>query len=253
MKMDKNKKKWILRAAQLLCILVMAIAAYQLWSYYRETGESEYLYENMAAERDAAAEKSEKADPPTPEELYGAFYKANEDFVGWLTVEGTVIDYPVVQSKEKDYYLYRNFEKEENRCGCLFLDSACTLGESDNLLIHGHHMKNGSMFAALTKFGSKDFYKEHKTFRFDTLEEFGTYEIIAVMKIGLTDEQHFPYYDFINAADETVFDAFISECKAQSLYKIEADAQYGDQLITLSTCEYSKEEGRMVVVGKKIG
>ena len=128
----------------------------------------------------------------------------------------------------------------------------CALDISDNVVIYGHHMNNGSMFADLCKYESENFYWEHPTIRFDTLAGFGEYEIVAVFKTVAYSERGFKYYHFVDAADEDDFNAFISQCKALALYDTGVSAEYGDKLLTLSTCEYSWTNGRMVVVAKLI-
>lgn len=113
-------------------------------------------------------------------------------------------------------------------------------------------MNNGTMFADLFKYESKDFYREHKIIRFDTLSGFGEYEIVAVFKTVAYSEQGFKYYHFTRAESAEDFDDYIAQCKALSLYDTGVTAEYGDRLITLSTCEYSRKNGRMVVVAKRI-
>lgn len=126
------------------------------------------------------------------------------------------------------------------------------VGSSDNLILYGHHMNNGTMFADLCKYESEDFYKEHSTIHFDTLEDYGEYEIVVVFKTVAYSQEGFKYYHFIDAECEADFDEFIAECKALALYDTGSSAEYGDSLITLSTCEYSRNNGRMVVVAKRI-
>ena len=108
----------------------------------------------------------------------------------------------------------------------------------------------GSMFSDLCKYESEDFYREHKTIRFDTLDSFGEYEVIAAFKTVAYSEEGFKYYHFVNAESAEAFDEFIAKCKELALYDTDVSAEYGDQLITLSTCEYSRTNGRMVVVAK---
>ena len=108
------------------------------------------------------------------------------------------------------------------------------------------------MFADLCKYQEEDFYREHKTLSFDTLEAFGTYEIVAVFKTAAYSQAGFKYFNFVEAADEAAFEEFMAKCRELALYDTEADAQYGDRLITLSTCEYSQTNGRMVVVAKLV-
>lgn len=168
-------------------------------------------------------------------------------------IPGANIDYPVMQTvDEPNYYLKRGFDKQYSDYGVPYVQENCDLALSDNCVIYGHHMNNGSMFADLCKYESEDFYQEHKIIRFDTLSGFGEYEIVAVFKTVAYSEQGFKYYHFTRAESAADFDAYIAQCKAHSLYDTGVTAEYGDKLITLSTCEYSRKNGRMVVVAKRI-
>ena len=151
-----------------------------------------------------------------------------------------------------NYYLKRSFEKQYSDYGVPYVQENCDLELSDNCVIYGHHMNNGSMFADLCKYADEDFYRAHKTIRFDTLSGFGEYEVVAVFKTVAYSEQGFQYYHFVNAEDETAFNEYISQCKELALYDTGVTAEYGDKLITLSTCEYSAQNGRLVVVAKKV-
>lgn len=173
--------------------------------------------------------------------------------IGWITIEGTRIDYPVMQTKERpNFYLKHAFDKSYNRYGVPYIAENCDIDVSDNIVIYGHHMNNGSMFSDLCRYADEDFYKAHRTIRFDTLGSFGEYEIISVFKTTVYSEQGFSYYHFVNAGSESAFNEYVSKCTELSLYNTGATAKYGDKLITLSTCEYSRTNGRMVVVAKKI-
>lgn len=194
---------------------------------------------------------------PDPElialEKYGAIHEQNSDFVGWISIDGTNINYPVMQTIDKpNFYLKRGFEKQYSNYGVPYVQENCALGISDNVVIYGHHMNNGSMFADLCKYEREDFYQEHPTIHFDTLSSLGEYEIVAAFKTVAYSEDGFKYYHFVDAENETAFDAFISQCKALALYDTGVSAKYGDKLLTLSTCEYSRTNGRMVVVAKLI-
>lgn len=194
---------------------------------------------------------------PDPElialEKYAAVHEQNSDFVGWVNIDGTNINYPVMQTIDNpNFYLKRGFEKQYSNYGVPYAQENCALGISDNVVIYGHHMNNGSMFADLCKYEREDFYQEHPTIHFDTLSSLGEYEIVAVFKTVAYSEDGFKYYHFVDAEDETAFDAFISQCKDLALYDTGVNAEYGDKLLTLSTCEYSRTNGRMVVVAKLI-
>ena len=212
-----------------------------------ETGQTE------PSEMLPGTDEPETAPQPTPYDKYGAVYEQNSDFIGWISIEGTNIDYPVMQTPDNpDFYLKHGFDKNYSDYGVPYVQEECDIDTSDNLIIYGHNMKNGSMFADLNQYKNRDFYEQHKTIRFDTLSAFGEYEIIAVFKTVATAVEGFKYYHFIDAEDEAAFDAYIAGCKELSLYDTGVSAKYGDRLITLSTCEYSRTNGRMVIVAKLI-
>jgi len=194
---------------------------------------------------------------PAPEltayDKYAAVYEQNSDFIGWISIEDTKINYPVMQTPgNKDFYLKHAFDKSYSEYGVPYMQENCKLGLSDNCVIYGHHMQDGSMFADLCKFESEDFYKEHKIIHFDTLAGFGEYEIVCVFKTAAYSADGFKYYCFVDAADAAEFNSFLFSCQSLALYDTGVSAEYGDKLITLSTCEYSRSNGRMVIVAKLV-
>ena len=182
--------------------------------------------------------------------------KENADIVGWIEIEGTNISYPVLQGQDNDYYLKHNYKHEYISTGSIFLDKDYDFNKpSSNLLIYGHRNKVGLMFDELVKYKDENFYKDHKTIRFTTANEDKEYEILAVFKsrVYYTDETNvFRYYNFVNAKDGIDYANYIRNAKEISLYDTGVNAIYGDQLMTLSTCDYEVENGRFVVVAKKI-
>ena len=179
-------------------------------------------------------------------------YKMNPDIVGWITIPHTRIDYPVMQKPDyTDYYLYRSFTKEYSNHGCIYAREVCDVfTPSDNVTIYGHRMGDGTMFNALHDYADEEFYEEHRYITFNTLRERRTYEILAVFRISSTADNPFQYHQFVDAADEAEFREFVENCTSRSLYDTGVTAQYGDKLITLSTCEYTNLNGRLVVVAK---
>lgn len=176
----------------------------------------------------------------------------NNDIVGWIKIDGTNINYPVMQTIDSpNYYINKNFYKEYSVYGTPYLSEVCNVNTSDNLTIYAHHIKNGKMFGSLEKYKNKGYYESHKTITFITKEEISNYEIIAVFKT-VADDTGFKYYNFYKAQNEKEYKEFINTCKNLSFYDIDKNAEYGDKLITLSTCEYSNKNGRLVVVAKKI-
>lgn len=182
-------------------------------------------------------------------------YKKNNDVVGWIKINETNINYPVMQNG--DYYLHRNFYKEYSSYGVPYIADYCNLDISDNTIIYGHHIKNGKMFADLEKYKNYNFFKTHKQINFYSLSTDKTqnveniYEVIYVFKTT-ADENGFKYYNFYNARNEQEYNNFVEKCNELSFYDTGINAKYGDKLITLSTCEYSLKNGRIVVVAKKV-
>ena len=177
-------------------------------------------------------------------------YRENKDIVGWLQIEDTNVNYPVVQRKDDaSYYLRRNFYKEYSVWGTPFLAENCNINKSDNLIIYGHHIKGYKMFGELEKYKNKDFYNKHRNIKLSTMSDENVYKIITVF-ITTTDNE-FKYYNYINFEDERKFETFIKECQKLSFFDLDENVKYGDKIITLSTCDYSSKNGRLVVVARQ--
>ena len=180
----------------------------------------------------------------------------NADIVGWLEIENTTINYPVLQGTDNEYYMTHNYKKGKSKNGSIFLNADYDWNiASNNLLIYGHNLGNGTMFQELLKYESESYYKQHPKIRFTTVEDDSEYEIISAFKSRVyykSEKNVFRYYYFINSKSQEEYNQFVKNAKNASLYPIEATASYGDQLITLSTCSYYVEDGRFAVVGKKV-
>ena len=182
--------------------------------------------------------------------------KQNNDIVAWLEIPNTKIKYPVLQTTDNEYYMTHTYKKEYSSDGSIFLDKNYDWNiPSSNLLIYGHNNKNGNMFQNLLEYENENYYKEHSTIEFVTVNEDSNYEIIAVFKSRVyykSEKNVFRYYYFINAENEEEYNYYVEESKKASLYDTGKTAEYGEQLLTLSTCEYSQEDGRFVIVARKI-
>lgn len=212
-------------------------------------------------------ENTELTDPVMLSE-YEALYEQNKDFIGWLKIEDTMIDYPVMQCMEdENYYLSRDFYEEENKNGSLILDNDSIAGigayeqeykngekPSTNLIIHGHTMKSGQMFGNLKLYQDKEYGMAHNVIYFDSLYEERKYELIAVFysQVYFAYEDVFKYYKFFQADTQEEFDDWYNNIKELSLYDTGVTAEFGDEFITLSCCAYHVEDGRFVVVGKRV-
>lgn len=258
MKLKKYKSVICIIAA--VCLLGAAVfCGYHIYHHNAQVDEQAKAFDELAEVVENAPDEEEKqTDEPVSEgedilAKYRELYLQNEDMVGWISIAGTTINYPVMQTKNNpNFYLKRNFEKEYSDLGVPYIQENCDIATSDNLIIYGHHITGGRMFGALEDYKSQSFYEEHKTIQFDTLTEQAEYEIIAVFKTVAYSAQGYRYYDFVDAENEEEFDAFVGKCKELALYDTGVTAEYGDRLITLSTYEYSAQNGRLAVVAKKI-
>lgn len=225
-----------------------------LLMYAAQSKQQAHLYSDLAAVRKQDAQQ-ETASEPEKQASYQNLYWENTDMVGWIQIEGTNIDYPVMQTPaDPTYYLKHDFEKNYTDYGCPFMQANCdALAPSDNLIIYGHNMKDGSMFADLAKYRSKDFWQTHKTVWFDTELGSSAYEIFAVIHttVQADDADAFPFYWFVDAASPEEFTDYVSACKAQALYDTGISAEYGDKLLTLSTCDNITDDGRLLVIANK--
>lgn len=184
---------------------------------------------------------------------YRSLQRQNEDFVGWVRIEGTRIDYPVVQTPEQpDYYLHRDFDRQYSSYGIPYMAEGCRYEEpGTNLMIYGHHMKNGSMFAALQNYTEEAYYRQHPYIQFDTVDRAGSYEIVAVVKLEAADDT-LPWQKLLFPESREVFDEAWQWFKRQSFYPTEVTPSFDDRLLALVTCEYTLEDGRLMVVAREI-
>lgn len=251
-KHTKSKSKRIIIRTMLVIVFVISIAVLllHLHNLNKEKQDNQNILENIKIDTaEVTEERTEKM--IQLEELQ----KENEEIIGWLEIAETNINLPVCQAQDNSYYLTHNYKKEKATSGALFLDKDFNLDKpSTNYLIYGHRNKNGTMFEDLIKYKDEQFFKSHPTIKFTTTKEDTEYQIIAVFfsRVYYKDEQNvFRYYQFVNAESETEYNEYISNCKKASIYDTGATAEYGEQLLTLSTCEYSQEDGRFAIVAKK--
>lgn len=173
----------------------------------------------------------------------------NSDCIGWLRISGTKIDYPVMQTKgNPQYYLRRDFNKQYSYMGTPFMDSRCDINYDNNLIVYGHNMKDGKMFADLLRYKDKEYCKLHNIINFITPNEVQKYEVVAVCKVKSDDE----WYEYTCQKNKDSFNNLTPHIKDKSLYQIDEPIEYGDNFLTLSTCEYSQKDGRLIVIAVRI-
>lgn len=279
-------KKVICGILLVIFLAVFCVTGYKLLSYYKESKEQKAQYSGLEQLMEQAREEAVQAQTPEQETTgpdgalqetvnkadipvpaldketgetvmvlpeFKPLYELNPDIVGWIKVPGTNISYPVMQSETPNYYLYVSFYDEYSNHGTIYAKEECDVfTPSDNITIYGHHMNDDSMFHALDGYVEQDFWEEHKTFSFNTIFERHDYEVIAVFPTSANLNQGFPYHRFIDAQDQAEFDEFVAKCKELAYYDTGLTAEYGDKLVCLSTCEYTLDNGRLVVVGRRI-
>lgn len=247
----------------ILFTLVLAYSAASfariLWNARKESQDFARLAQiaaedkAAAAQEPAAAGESDTGTVPERSGRYDALYQMNPDFVGWLSIDQTKVDYPVMHTPQQpQYYIYRDFEGKKTASGTPFMDAACTV-DSDSIILYGHNMKNGSMFGTLDEYLNRKYWEEHPVITFNTLKEDREYEIFAVLRTRLLyeNERGFAYYKYVGDLTEEQFDEFVSQVCAGAEYDTGIVPEYGDQILMLSTCSYHTENGRLVVVGRR--
>lgn len=240
---------------KIICIILIILATTYIIMYFFDKHKAEettaVLNTIQVDETKITEEKTERM--LQVEELQ----KTNSDIVGWLEIENTGINFPVLQTTDNSYYMTHDYEKNYSSHGSIFLDKDYNWDiPSSNLLIYGHNITTGAMFNELLKYNDEEYYKEHPTIRFTTNKEDAEYEIIAVFKSRVyykSEQNVFRYYYFINAENEEEYNEYVENAKKASLYDTGKTAKYGDQLITLSTCSYHTEDGRFAIVARKEG
>ena len=268
----------------LICVFaaIFLVCAFFLVKYFWESVQSKQVYDELAGlVEDAkptqmptpAPDPEQPTDPPTEPPSpyvevvdpktgqtisvlreYAEVYSRNSDLVGWLRIDGTPINYPVMQTPDSpDYYLKRDFYGNYSSHGCLYAQENCDVfAPSDNITIYGHNMRDGSMLAGIFSYVSPDFWQEHRYITFDTIYEHRTYEVFAIFGTTASEGQGFAYHTFVDASGEGEFDWFVNNCGILRYYDTGVSVEYGDSFITLSTCEYSQTNGRLVLVAKLV-
>lgn len=259
----KRKRR---RATVVLFIFlgIFIISLAKLTVYFLENKMHENAFkalEQIVAEERAQAETDISNTELQTSELnrqilpeYAELYGQNQDLWGWIKIDGTSLSYPVMHtSEDSEKYLRMDFDGNYSQMGVPFLDGNC-YEQCGNYIVYGHNMKNGKMFAPIVSYKDESFYEEHPAISFDTLYEHNSYSVIAAFysKAYYKDDTDvFRYYQYTDLTDLQTFDEYIEQVKAAAIYETDADVNYGDQLLTLSTCSYHSDNGRFVVVAKK--
>lgn len=268
----------MLRAMMGICAAVFVVSGFMLVQDYIQTSRQQETFDAFSerfTEQETIAElvpgepvRDEKGEELPPQQswklwwekaaqerfaVYRSMKEENSDMIGWIRIEGTNIDYPVMQSpNEVDYYLHRDFYKNKSSYGTPYLAENCRYEEPrTSLLISGHHMKNGSMFAALQNYTEEAFGREHPYVQFDTMDEAGSYEVAAVIKLSASGDQTI-WQKLLYPQEEGDFEGAWERVKTQSFYDTGVELTGEDELLALVTCEYTLKNGRILLIARRI-
>ena len=220
----------------------------------RETVEEETLNQHIVppislAEEGLPVQQSESAVGEQAMVDLSAYLAQNPDFVAWLRIPGTNVDYPVVQTDNPDYYLNHTFSGKSSVVGTLFsLADADYAAPGRNIAIYGHHLRSSGekMFTSLMRYKNPDFYEDNKTVMLDSLYRHSEYTIFAVMNMKVGDWEP----SRTTFSGDAAFMAFVNRAKSESLYDTGAEVGADDHILTLITCDrsYAGKEGRLVIL-----
>lgn len=269
---------WLYRAALLAMLALVVLAAVYIVKFYRERSETEALNEQLhalmvTAEPTASAQPSAAPTPqttvssnaqilayPTPpaeirKELVG-LHSLNPDLIGRLYIptdtEHTAIDQFVLK-RDNEYYLTHDFYGDERKSGAVFMDEANEIWPQDqHMILYGHNMKNGTMFARLTQYSTIKYAARNPFIYFDTIYETGTYVVLAAMRLPaketMTPSFNIRTFFFGDAS----FNSFLYAIQERALYVTTVGADANDQLLSLVTCSYNEDDERFILITRRL-
>ncbi len=264
----EDKILWILG---ICCLILFCVGGFLLLDYFLESRKQEKINEELSklkhgytsdifvvveaeplekgddsvvTEGFAQMEQEKDAEGDDEEQSVALLREINPDYVFWLQIPETVIDYPVVY-KDNDYYLRRDFYGEKNKHGTIFLDVSCGLSD-EFLLLHGHNMKDGTMFGSLRNFKDNVYRSQHKEIILGMDKEEVRFQIVAGAIVDLYDAERFVFEVLPETEAETRL--YFAELKEHALWCDYFEWEPGQRVVLLSTCDYGSEEERFVVI-----
>ena len=255
---EKTKKKrgggvYLLLMA--LCGAVFLFCAAMLIQRYWQDHRAQSDFDDLAAMIDTTGQTAEETPVKDNSAKFARLLAENPDFVGWISIDGTNLSFPVMQKpSEPNYYLRHDFSGQYSDYGVPYLEGNCILTpekQDNNLVVYGHNMKTGTIFGCLTGYKKEEYYAAHPRIVFDTLYGDAAYEVFAAFAIDVVEDPNFVYNTYLDM-DETTFNEYVGEVMGRSDVKSGITPQYGDSLLTLSTCEYSSANGRYVVCARRV-
>ncbi|MBQ6897232.1 MAG: class B sortase [Oscillospiraceae bacterium] len=256
MSRGKKKKSNVLINILLVAALgVFVFSGYKMFSEIIQKQKEQDAFEQLAQQVVIDEKEYEDVDIEQLKlERYAQLKEKNPHFVGWIRIDGTKLDYPVVHTPDNpEYYLRRNFDGGYAISGTPFVGEGCTV-DSKNVLIYGHRMNNDTMFTVLLDYAEKEFWENHKEIKFDTVDRLQTYEIVSAFYIDipvLNDPEAFYWYRYSGDITGADWDYYVQQVKAHAYYDTGIEISDDDRLLTLTTCAYNSDEQRFVVVARQ--
>lgn len=255
-KAGKGKKDFLYTVAMVVFAAIFLVSGGLLAKRFLDDKKTENEFSDLQSMIDTAATPAPAGeDAASNGAKFAALKDQNSDFIGWISIEGTSLDFPVMYAPDnKDYYLKHDFKHQYSDYGVPYLDEKTTIGanaQSNNLIVYGHNMKTGTIFGCLTEYKKAAYYQEHPIIEFDTLYGDAQYEAFAAFAIDVVQDTSFVYNQYVDT-DEDAYNAYVDEVIRRSDVNSGIRPVYGEQLLTLSTCEYSSANGRYVVVARRV-
>lgn len=265
----KEKIRKIVMDLSVIAIICCAVASVELFRQYREQLNTEDDLRSLIVNTDNFDENqyneawqeifARYPDIETPEGMnlkYAYLYAVNQDLVGWLRIPNTNLDVQVVQTKDNDVYLKKDFYGKKSRYGCPYLDfKNDPKFLEDNTVIYGHHMPDGLLFSNLDKYKTLEGYKDSPVIQYDTLYDTYYFKVFAAFisnAEAAEDDGYIFNYTVTDFSTDEKFNSFIENVEQRSIFNSGITVQPDDKLITLVTCSYEFNEARLVVMGRMV-
>ena len=219
----------------------------------KNTGKKEKRIEEADRDGKTGTENADNLSDADVLPIYREMHEANENFAGWLYVDGTNLEYPIMQGPDNKFYLSHDMDGAYDKYGMLILDQNCNIGyDCPQLIIYGHNVNSGKLFGELLFYKEEAYCNYHPQICFDTLYGRGTYTVFAAFTTTVNEaEKNGKMFSNWNFTDKKTYDDFVSWAKNNSLYQRDYTPKFGDEILSLVTCEHSDDEGRFIVFAAK--
>lgn len=249
----------------LIFVLLISFISYKLYDYYTSDENKAFVKEintkvtETKKEKLSVSDKTQdlkvevKPEQKKESEKFKLAKQTNSEIIAFIKINDTRIDYPVLQTKDNDFYMTRNVKKEKDRNGSIFADYEVSIKDDpDNLIIYGHHMRNKNMFHDLSKFRDSRFFNNHRYFNIEFEDHTRKYEVILLAVVNLENEGVFEYNTHLNWSENMNAEKYVKAFRSYQKNSRDVKVESKDKLLTLSTCAYEYKDGRLVIVAKEV-